>query len=130
MIQIRAGATRTVILTKYLAIKLPRFYRKGRRFEWSRFLYGLLANLQERYWSRFNCRQLCPVLFSDPLGLIVIMPRCQPVEKQFGNSAIVCAVEFHWFERWGTDGARVPIENVAANFGYLDGRLVSFDYGT
>lgn len=126
--EIKAGATRTVVLTKRLAFKFPRFYRKGREFEWSRVLQGMLANLQERYWSRFNIWQLCPVLFADPIGLLVIMPRCEAVEPKFGNSAIVCPVEFMWWERWGN--ARVPVENTAANFGYLNGRLVSFDYGT
>lgn len=127
---VKAGATRTVILTKRYAIKLPRFYRSGRAFEWSRILLGMLANLQERYWSQFNCHQLCPVLFADPVGLLVVMPRCEQVEPKFGNSAIACPVEFLWWERWGTEGARVPVENVAENFGYLGGRLVSFDYGS
>lgn len=128
--RVRAGATRTVILTKRYAFKFPRFYRKGREFEWSRILQGLLANLQERYWAKFDCEQLCPVVFSDPIGLLVVMPRCEEVEPKFGNSAIMCPVEFLWFERWGNDGARVPIENVAANFGYLNNRLLCFDYGS
>lgn len=128
--KIRAGATRTVILTKRYAFKFPRFYRARREFEWSRILMGMLANLQERYWAQFNLPQLCPIVFSDPLGLVVVMPRCQPAPKQFGNSAIVCPVEFTWWERYGSEGCRVPVENTAANFGYHMGRLVSFDYGS
>jgi hypothetical protein len=135
---VSAGATRTVLVTRRLAIKFPRFYRKGRCFEWSRFLQGLLANLQERYWSRIKYAELklCPVLFADPIGLVVVMPRCEDIElldPYFErNSRAMCPVAF---EAWrsvmlGDGRCDLPVENMACNFGYLNGRLVSFDYGT
>jgi hypothetical protein len=134
--QVKAGATRTAILTKRYAIKLPRFYRRGQAFEWSRFLQGLLANLLARSWSRCGCEKLCPVYFADPVGLLVVMPRCAPappLDPHFEiNSRALCPVAFEgWRGEYLGDGRfNLPVENVAANFGYLNGRLVSFDYGS
>jgi hypothetical protein len=133
---VSTGATRTVIVTRRFAVKFPRFYRKGHPFEWSRFLQGLLANLQERYWSRFEYDKLCPIYFADPLGLLVVMPRCKdisPLEPYFGRSSrAMCPVAFEsWRSVWLGDGrCDLPVENMACNFGLLRGRLVSFDYGT
>jgi hypothetical protein len=135
---ISSGATRTVVVTKRLAIKFPRFYRRGHPFEWSRFLQGLLANLQERYWSRveYAKSKLCPIFFADPLGLIVIMPRCADVELlepyYERRSRALCPVAYeYWKSVYLPDGrCDLPVENMACNFGYLDDRLVSFDYGT
>lgn len=119
--KITAGATRTVILTKRLAIKLPRVYRKNRQWEWTQFLHGLLANLQERYWSNYHTRTaLCPVWFADPVGLLVVMPRCRPLERR------ICPVEVLWFQEY----ERVPCDWAQENWGWHNGRVVLIDYGS
>lgn len=116
-----AGATRTVLLTKRWAIKFPRVYRKNRQWEWTQFLHGLLANLQERYWSRWHERDcLCPVLFSDPLGLLIVMPRCAPLTRK------ICPVEVIWFQEY----KHVPTDWAQENWGWWQGKLVLLDYGS
>ena len=63
------SATRIVILTRHRAYKLPSV--RGLR----RFLWGLLANMAER--ERSGAPGLCPVLWSMPGGLLVVMPRAE-----------------------------------------------------
>lgn len=127
---IHAGATRTVIVTKRFAWKFPRFYRKGRVFQWSQFLQGMLANLQERYWARFKYPQLCPIYFADPLGLLVVMPRCEAMSPYTASTRAMPDEDFEVFSSIGEGEGCVPIENVVCNFGFLNGQLVSFDYGS
>lgn len=74
---------------------------------------------------------LCPVLFADPWGLVVVMPRCAPLKQcesyreRIAYMAI-CPVQFNHLKSLG-----LPVDNYCFNYGYLpDGRLVSFDYGT
>lgn len=126
--QVTWGATRTVILTKRLAIKIPRIYGSERRFEWLLFKWGFKANRQERQASKWQLSILCPVFLSDPLGLFVVMPRCAsatPLDPSRGlGSRALCPVEYSY---WAT---KAPIDNHAFNYGYLNRRLVSFDYGT
>lgn len=123
-----SGATRTVLVTKNLAFKFPRFYKKGRKFEWNLFLNGLLANLQEKLWSKPGYKQLCPVYFADPIGLLLIMPRCE--QLGYSTNHAMNDRKFQKFKSLGKNSGEVPIENVECNFGYLNGKLVSFDYGT
>lgn len=70
MIQIKHGSTRTVILTKKYAIKIPYIY------SWKNFLYGILANLQEIEFSTLSSKlPLMPILIKGIWGLFIIMPR-------------------------------------------------------
>ena len=72
------GETRRVFLVGTDAIKLPRM---------ANLTAGLRCNRWEReMWrkwrSKFAWATLCPVLFADPIGLFLVMPRAeQPVEK-------------------------------------------------
>ena len=112
--RIKRGATRLVFLTEHYAIKIPRFY------SWSGFLRGLLANLQERLFSITKWPELCPVLFSDPFGLLVIMPRCQPIPSYLIQSCL----DFIF------NNPNIPVENKLDSFGLLDGSIVAIDYGS
>ena len=73
------GAYRRVLLVGAFACKLPR-PRK--------FLEGMRCNRWEREMWRvwrpiFGWESLCPVVFADPLGLFVVMPRAaQPVTQE------------------------------------------------
>jgi hypothetical protein len=83
----------------------------------------MLANIQERRFWRFGgWPELCPVLFSLPLGLLIVMPRARELsDSEFSQ------IDFHGFiER---DGYRVPVEAKSNSFGWLKGRLVAIDYG-
>lgn len=70
------GVTRLVILTKHWAVKLP-----TPMYGWKFFLYGFLANLQEREWAGFDAR-FCPVSWSSRYGIALVMPRCTPLTDE------------------------------------------------
>lgn len=113
----RKGCTRIVLLTTHYAVKIPNIS------DYRMMLYGLLANMQEARFSKTGFQELCPVLFSLPLGLLVVMPRV----RMFTDEE---------FLRFDLDGFRVkqdysiPVESKADSFGWLDGKPVALDYGT
>jgi len=113
---VRQGATRTVLLTRRHAIKVPR------PTNWRLFLAGLLANMQERQFARTGWPQLCPVRWSTPGGWLLVMPRCRPLRQPLTQDEYEAFVEH--------DDYRVPVEWKTDSFGYLAGRLVAIDYGS
>lgn len=115
--KIKKGATRFVVLTSRYAFKIPRL------ISWKSFLQGLLANMQERTFAQTKWSQLCPVYWGDPLGILVVMPRCMPLRRDFWNS-----FDFESF-RNQLDYA-VPVENKYDSFGYFKGKPVAIDYGS
>lgn len=102
------GRNRLVVLTRRYAVKFP-----SPRC-WRDFLFGLLNNLNEaQAWRERPF--YCPVLWSAPLGLAVIMPRAEVLtDDEFQAAAIPCD---HRAER------------KPSSWGRLDGRLVAIDYG-
>ena len=113
----RNGVSRTVFLAGKYAIKIPscREYRM--------FLHGLLANMQEVVFSKTGWPELCPICFYLPLGLMVIMPRCEPMlDKDFQNFD---------YEKFTVhdDYTLTYIENKPDSFGILNGKVVAIDYG-
>ena len=81
MITFKQGATRNVFLTKKYAIKIPRL------IEWRLFLYGLLANIQEsNFWNQLKNEKLCPVIFSIPSGILIIMIRVKEFTREDHNN--------------------------------------------
>lgn len=119
---VTSGATRTVFVFSKYVVKIPRITNHSSFFVG---LYqGLICNLQERYWSRFKYPQLCPVVFSDIFGLFVVMPRCEKVSSNLEET------EFEEFIKIPDGLGTLPAENVAENFGLLNGKLVIVDYGT
>jgi hypothetical protein len=113
----RKGATRIVFLTKKHAIKVPRVD------SWKTFLTGLLANLQERTFSTTGWEELCPVIFADPLGIFVIMPKADPLDSRtfrcLDYDNFVNKIDYV-----------VPVENKIDSFGFLDNKVVAVDYGS
>ncbi len=110
------GTTRLVLLTRCYAIKLPR------PTSWRLFLHGLLANMQERQFSRTGWPELCPVTLSIPGGWLIVMPRCEPYERRMADAEYVLFTEKADYV--------VPVENKPDSFGLLHGRLVAVDYGS
>ena len=110
------GISRTVYLVGRYAVKTP-----CARYGWSKFLHGMLANLQERAFGRGRVEGFCPVLFADPLGLVVVMPRVRVLTEPLSEEG------FHAF----VNRAEYinPAENKPDSFGYLNGALVAIDYG-
>lgn len=110
------GATRAVLLVGQIAVKVPRMRT------WRTFLNGLLANMQEREFSRTGWPELCPVVFSVPGGWLLVMHRAVPL-----SDAEWCTVHPDWAER---EEYVVPVEMKRDSFGVLCGRIVAIDYGT
>lgn len=119
MIEInRQGCHRIVILTRKWAIKMPNF-TDG----WRLFLTGLLANMQERVFSKAQWPELCPVIFSIPGGWLNIMPRVREMtDKEFRIFDVKDFLEKSDYV--------VPAEAKSNSFGWLNGHVVAIDYGS
>jgi hypothetical protein len=117
------GATRLVLLVGRWAIKVPRIT------SWKLFLHGLLANMQEAEFSKAGWPELCPVLWSIPGGLLVVMKRAVPVTDGWWKTRQDVIDRVFNPRR----GYVVPVERKQDSFGWLDsedGRLVAVDYGS
>ena len=107
------GVFRRVVLLGKYAFKLPR---------WQQFTAGMRSNRWERemwfHWRpRFQWKTLCPVIYSDPLGLLIVMPRAtQPVPQDK-----VDALPDYYPE--------ITPETKHEDFGMLGGTIVALDYG-
>lgn len=115
--QIEQGSSRTVILTKRHAFKIPRMTT------WRTFLNGLLANMQEREFAHTGWPELCPVKFSFPGGWLVVMPRCKPVINEIwelleDDDTLLDRGEYI-----------IPAERKQSSFGVLNSQIVAIDYG-
>ena len=116
--RIKQGSARNILLTKHYAIKMPRLV------EWRLFLYGLLANMQEaQFWRYLHSDKLCPVLWSLPGGLLLVMPRAAAFSREDH-----AALDFDAFVDAGT--WVVPVEDKQDSFGWYCGRIVAIDYGS
>lgn len=108
----RHGHSRDVILFGSWAIKIPKT-----AYGWKGFVKGLLCNMNEVTWWRLTEeRRLCPVRFSLPGGLLLVMDRAEPLSE---------AGDYSGF--YGFHG--LPVEKKVESFGTLDGRVVAIDYG-
>ena len=105
--KLRAGISRWVLLIGPFAVKVPR---------WGNVRAGLAGNRIEARLSRTHPLYV-PVLASLPLGLAVVMPRCEFATLR--DYAAVCKLAV------GLPGA----EPKASNWGHHNGRLVLLDYG-
>lgn len=117
------GCTRTVILTRRWAIKLPGLWAYSPCEWWRGLLYGLLANMQEAKFSKTGWPELCPVSFALPGGFLVVMPRARVMSDDEFIAFDVKA----FLDR---PNYTVPAEAKSNSFGFLDGRIVAIDYGS
>lgn len=123
---IKRGSRRFVVLTKSLAIKIPRLDN------WVAFIRGVNENLEERYWyctesgsinRPWNVNFLAPIVWADRFGFIVVMKkvdtesRPESYEKDFAE--LKNKVKNFTFHR----------DMKPENTGYYDGSLVVCDYG-
>ena len=110
---IKRGRSRTVILTKNHAIKLPYIGR------YINFLWGLIANMNEVKFSKLNDKRLASIVFSLPFGLLVVMKRADPLKK-FNKKFLT---------DFCTKNGNIPVEIKKDSFGYIKNKLVAIDYG-
>lgn len=113
---IRTGVTRTVILTRRYAIKVPSLRGGSSGFRIESFCWGVLANLSEREWHAYEGWDgaVAPVVRSWMGGVVQVYPRCKPLPP----------------------GARGPLPTLDPcpgdvkpdNYGVLGRRVVRVDY--
>jgi hypothetical protein len=112
------GNTRLVLLFDSYAIKVP---RPGNEAD------GREANRREAaLWKAHQDERLCPVLFADEKGAILVMRRAQ---KYYAYNKKDFIDQVYWRKVF-TDFLAFANDMHPGNFGYLDGRLVLLDYGT
>jgi hypothetical protein len=123
-----------VLLIGPYAIKLPNL-----RYRYPSCLWGLIHNLAERNWWRSFALSgdegwvgvvrelLCPVVWGDRFGLVLVMKRAAPLPRTMD-----CPVVFEWlamrFNPNGLNGCTCPAEKKIESFGLLDGKIVAIDY--
>ena len=118
MIQIKRGSTRWVIITEKYCFKIPSLH------SYKNFLYGLLANMQESEFSSVSYFRpyLCPVVFSLPLGFLVVMPTIEILEWDK-----TCVGYLYLYSH--RKDFTIPAECKPDSWGRLNGKLVAVDYG-
>jgi hypothetical protein len=114
---IRRGVTRTVILTRHHAIKVPTLrgvYPHGPRGILAGIARGLLANQSEYTWYSYESwsGKVAPVLHSWLGGFVQVYPRCQ----ELPDEALLPVLD------------PCPGDIKPDNFGLLNGRIVRIDY--
>lgn len=119
-VEFNSGQSRLVMLIGKYAIKLPRFSRLYRISQ------GRNCNKAERHaWNENIYPQLCPIVYADKYGWIVLMLRASPMSS----------IEFDdWFysDDWPfIPNSESPFELKHTDAGYLppDKRRVMIDYG-
>ena len=114
--QTKKGTTRIVFLVGDRAFKFPNIS------EWRLFLQGLLGNMQERRFAQTGWPELCPVLWADLIGVLVVMPRARSLTQAEFDS-------IDWDDFCQNDDYVVPAERKLDSFGWLGDRLVAVDFG-
>jgi hypothetical protein len=83
--EFRQGTMRWVVLTSRYAIKIAGVRPMTFRLELAQgtVLEGFRANRQERRrWLSFPEPRLCPVLWGDRFGIMLVMERAHPLEDR------------------------------------------------
>lgn len=116
------GASRWVICVGKYAIKFPSLRN------YISFLWGLENNWKElnnyRKYGKggyYPIEKLCPIVFSLPLGIVLIMKRAKIfTDKEFSF--------FNYEAFIKTNNTELPVEKKSDSFGVLNGRVVAVDY--
>lgn len=108
--KIKSGTTRIVLVCKKKVIKIPNFTNG-----WKYILTGLVANLNENFWSKFNLSNLAKVKFCFPGGFFLIMEKAEQVGE--------ISVDFSQFQQ-------IPLDKNPNNFGLIKNKIVCIDYGS
>lgn len=122
---IKRGSSRTVLLTKRYAFKFPTFN------SWKLFLYGLLANMQEKVFSEMGIPELAPVLFAVPGGFLVVMPRVEV--KDFEADDRFVYLDMFKAARDKSEHVEILtniVEQKVDSVGMWNGKVVAVDYGS
>lgn len=119
--KIESGITRNCLVFKNIVIKFPTF------ISYKLFLKGLLANLQEKQFSKLEREDLAKVYYGNSLGLVIIMKRANVVD-------VLC----NWgefkdmiYKKYENDNMKdfMLSDCKPSNWGYINNNLVKIDYG-
>lgn len=124
MLTVHWGTTRLVVVCGGIAVKFPRGSE------------GVDSNLREgRRWQRHRehstrGQHLCPVLWCDPNGAVLIMPAAEPVAvDRKPHNEIERLYKNGWWDYGGPSDEGDPTEYKSQDWGIFEGRLVAVDYG-
>lgn len=110
---VQAGVFRRVFTFGSLAVKVPRLRHLAggmRSNRWEREMW--------RIWRPyFGWRTLCPVLFADPAGLVLVMARAQQPVSRIEIESLPDAYP------------GITAETKSQDYGRYAGRVVAVDYG-
>jgi hypothetical protein len=114
-----------VLLVGRLAIKVPCIKRESVLTRWGQVRQGRNCNRAERAaWIAQKFPHLCPILWADRFGWIVVMQRASPMSADDFDSW------FHSDEWPHIYGEETPYELSEKDAGRLpSGRPVMIDYG-
>lgn len=125
------GTVRIVILCFGLAFKVPYpFARKGRN---GGLRDGRMSNLEElKLWKRTGSTEiggvsLCPIKFSLPFGLLIVMPEAKPFTWDEWK-----AMDFRdRYDNFTQPATALGVDDTIKpdTFGRLNGKIVVLDYG-
>jgi hypothetical protein len=119
MLGIHRGASRLVIVCGPVAVKFPR----GES--------GVRCNQAEGVnWQRsrnhpVRGQRLCPVLWHDPKGRVLIMRAARPLPADVHPADVI---DRDWWDYLGGEDLECPCEHKPADWGMLDGVMVCVDY--
>jgi hypothetical protein len=111
-----SGEFRTVFFFGMYAIKIPRF---------TNIVKGMLCNRWEyemwHHWRPiFNWENLCPIKYSSPFGLFLIMTRAEQPVTFDEITKSYDALDYY---------PDIDVEYKPENWGKVSGKLVCVDYG-
>ena len=119
MLSIHRGTTRVVVVCGSVAVKFPR----GER--------GKRCNKDEgQVWEQNRShpargRWLCPVLWHDPNGHVLIMRAAAPLPA---GAQPIDQLACDWRDYQGGGDTQCPCEHKPEDWGILDGLMVCVDY--
>jgi hypothetical protein len=123
---VKRGATRIVFVFKKVVLKVPN--TQG----YELFLNGILANLQEKKFSRGCDRDdLAKVKSCDPLGLFLVMEKADTFDLYELQNMDFERFSDYLEETYKDDDMKefMLSDPKPSNWGYINGKLVKIDYG-
>jgi hypothetical protein len=127
-ISVSKGTSRLVFLLsqKYaLKIARPRLREAWHYKRCQEVLEGIKANMSERKrWESSKDKRLCPILFCDYFGIVVVMPYARPLtDEEFHD------LEYKYIMEGSHAFGRVHHGDFKReNYGMLGNQIVKIDY--